>query len=138
MYHTVADMQHKHVEACGSIPPQVRQAIHQSRGSVLGREKKMPPKMYWEVSAKELGMEDMEGEKAGIRLREDHTLIAKNAAVINELFSGDDVGREEKKVAKNAGEKKRKASFEGSDDLEEGEQKIEKADDEVEKILADL
>lgn len=98
----------------------------------------MPPKMYWEVSAKELGMEDMEGEKAGIRLREDHTLIAKNAAVINELFSGDDVGREEKKVAKNAGEKKRKASFEGSDDLEEGEQKIEKADDEVEKILADL
>jgi hypothetical protein len=84
----------------------------------------MAPKEYWEVCARGLGMVDI-GDKGGIRLVEGHELIEKS--------------EEEEKRGVVGGKKEVDESGDDSDViLGEGEKQIEKADQEVEEILAHL
>ena len=92
----------------------------------------MAPKTYWEVSARELGMEDIEGEKAGVRLGERHSLIRKTMSGIERLFIP--MGEDEEGTIFAA-----KGTVDGAGGgMDKGEKKVEKADEEVEEILAHL
>jgi hypothetical protein len=94
----------------------------------------MAPKEYWEVCARGLGMVDM-GDKGGIRLVEGHELIEKSEEVVGRLFVA--MGEEKRGVV--GGKKEVDESGDDSDViLGEGEKQIEKADQEVEEILAHL
>ncbi|KAL7505920.1 hypothetical protein ACHAXN_003329 [Cyclotella atomus] len=131
LYNTVADMQHKHLEQCESIPPPVRQMVHRLSNSA-SRSGNVAPKTYWEASAKEFGMEDIEGEKAGIRLIDEHKLIRKTFSAVETMFVP--MGEE----GKSSGVGVKKSEVTSDRDGEEGEKKVEKADEEVEEILAHL
>ena len=98
-------------------------------------EKNLAPKQYYEISALELGMEDIEGDKAGIRLTENHKLIVKSVESVNELF----VPMGEEKMSESPVKKMDEGNLEEEEDSEDAtEKKIEKADNEVEEILAQL
>lgn len=137
LYGTVADMQHKHLDLCQLIPPRVRATIHHLKSTIPREwlEKNLAPKQYYEISALELGMEDIEGDKAGIRLTENHKLIVKSVESVNELF----VPMGEEKMSESPVKKMDEGNLEEEEDSEDAdENKIEKADNEVEEILAQL
>ena len=94
----------------------------------------MGPKQYYEASAKGLGMEDIEGDKAGIRLAENHKLIVKSVESVNELFVP--MGEDKKIDSPVKGIEENNLEEEDSEDA--AEKNIEKTDHEVEEILAQL
>ena len=136
LYGTVADMQHKHLDFCQLIPPRVRANIHQLKNTVPREwlEKNLGPKQYYEASAKGLGMEDIEGDKAGIRLAENHKLIVKTVESVNELFVP--MSKDKKIDSPVKGIEENNLEEEDSEDA--AEKNIEKTDHEVEEILAQL
>jgi hypothetical protein len=100
-YSLVADIQHKHFDACSEIPAVVKQQLKMcTSGNVRakehyvefgGKHEKMSPKEYWLKSATEMGFVDKvdeTGNVVGVELNEGHSLIPRESlgSVVDALF----------------------------------------------------
>jgi len=83
-YQSVNDMIHYHMVSCCAIPPKLRNtynslsAARRVCDTRLRANAPLNPKEFWEKCCLDWGMVDSVGEKVGVKLSENHTMVPRS------------------------------------------------------------